>query len=160
MEQEASRWPEAARAYRRAWDHQPDNTVGYRLRRALVFAGRTAEAERFDRLVLDYREAYKQTRGLLDRPMPRLREGRIPAAELLSRMAELRERMGRSDEARAWRLLVSPGGGGYSAGESVDQAFQPDVRSCQAGKPTFLAMSSVVGRGPARRRPSRSRPRR
>ncbi len=62
VEQEARRWPDAARAYRRAWEYRPDNTVGYRLRRAMVLSGQAAEAERFDRLVLDYREAYKQVR--------------------------------------------------------------------------------------------------
>jgi tetratricopeptide (TPR) repeat protein len=105
-EQEAGHWPEAARAYRRAWEYRPDNTVGYRLRRALVLSGQAAEAERFGRLVLDYREAYKQVRGLLEPADSALEEGRVPPAELSRRMAGLRERMGRMDEARAWRLLA------------------------------------------------------
>jgi tetratricopeptide (TPR) repeat protein len=106
VEQEAHRWPEAARAYRRAWESRPDNTVGYRLRRALILAGQAAEAERFDRLVLGYREAFKRVRGLLDPADAALREGRLPAPELSQHMAELREQMGRTDEARAWRLLA------------------------------------------------------
>jgi tetratricopeptide (TPR) repeat protein len=106
VEQEAQRWPEAARAYRRAWEYRPDNTVGYRLRRALVLSGQAAEAERFDRLVLGYREAYKQVRGLLEAADAALGEGRVPPADLSHRMAGLRERMGRMDEARAWRLLA------------------------------------------------------
>jgi tetratricopeptide (TPR) repeat protein len=108
VEQEAGRWPEAALAYRRAWECRPDNTVGYRLRRALVLSGQAGEAERFDRLVLDYREAYKQTRGLLEPADAALQEGRLPPAELSDRMSGLRERMGRTDEARAWRLLARP----------------------------------------------------
>jgi tetratricopeptide (TPR) repeat protein len=109
VEQEARRWSEAARAYRRAWEFQPDNTVGYRLRRALSLAGEADEWGRFDRLVLDYREAFKQVRGLLDPAEAALQDGRSPPAELSRRMAELRERMGRQDEARAWRLMSARG---------------------------------------------------
>jgi tetratricopeptide (TPR) repeat protein len=106
VDQEARRWSEAAQAYRRAWESRPDNTVGYRLRRALALSGQAAEAERVDRLVLDYREAYKETRGPLEMVDAALREGRLPPAEVSERMAGLRERMGRIDEARAWRLLA------------------------------------------------------
>jgi tetratricopeptide (TPR) repeat protein len=105
-EQEAGRWLAAARWYRRAWEFEPDNTVGYRLRRALVFAGEKAEAERFDRLVLDYREAFKQVRGLLPEVDASLEGGGSPAPGLCRRMAELRQRMGRIDEARAWQDLI------------------------------------------------------
>ena len=106
VQQEARRWPEAARAYLRAWEFRPDNTVGYRLRRALTLAGRAEDSERFDRIVLNYREAYKQVRGLLEPFDAALAVDRTPPAELYGRMAEMRERMGRRDEARAWRRLA------------------------------------------------------
>jgi len=72
----------------------------------LMLAGQSAEAERFDRLVLGYREAFKQVRSQLDPADAALREGRLPPADISQRMAELRDRMGRPEEARAWRRLV------------------------------------------------------
>ena len=62
LHEETHRWSDAARAYRRSWEYAPDNTVGYRLRRALFLSGQTEEAARWDRLVLDYRDAFKQAR--------------------------------------------------------------------------------------------------
>jgi tetratricopeptide (TPR) repeat protein len=105
LHEETSRWSDAASAYRRAWDYEPDNTVGYRLRRALVIAGQTEEAARWDRLVLDYRNAFKEARGIADQINASLDEGRIPTPGLCQLMASSRERMGRVEEARAWRQL-------------------------------------------------------
>jgi tetratricopeptide (TPR) repeat protein len=105
LQQETGRWSDAARAYRRAWDYEPDNTVGYRLRRALFFAGQTEEAERCDRLVLDYRSAFKEVRGLLEKFNADLKVGLTPNPGLYQRMASLRRRMGRVEEARAWQQL-------------------------------------------------------
>jgi tetratricopeptide (TPR) repeat protein len=106
LHQETGRWDDAARAYRRAWDYERDNVVGYRLRRALVFAGQIEEAERWDRLVLDYRSAFKEARGVVDQVNAALNEGRIPSPSLCQLMASLRERMGRVEEARAWQLVA------------------------------------------------------
>jgi tetratricopeptide (TPR) repeat protein len=105
LHQEAGRWSDAARAYRRAWDYEPDNIVGYRLRRALSFAGQTEEAARWDRLVLDYRSAFKQARGIAEQLSAALNEGRLPGPGLCQLMAGARARMGRVDEARAWQQL-------------------------------------------------------
>jgi tetratricopeptide (TPR) repeat protein len=105
LHQEAGRWSDAAGAYRCAWQYKPDNIVGYRLRRALFFAGQTEAAARWDRLVLEYRDAFKQARGIADQVKTALNEGRIPEARLCQFMASLRERMGRVEEARAWKQL-------------------------------------------------------
>jgi predicted Zn-dependent protease len=107
LDQAAGRWSQAARAYRRAWDLEPEHTVGYRLRRALEFAGQPAEARCFDQLFLDYRAAYQQVRVLVDQAHAALGDGQPLPPELAPRMADLRERMGRPDEANAWRRLVS-----------------------------------------------------
>jgi tetratricopeptide (TPR) repeat protein len=106
VEQEAGRWSEAARFYCRAWKQTRDNIVGYRLRRTLRLAGRVEEAERFDREVLGYREAFKQTRATLDEVSPMLEAGKPLPPALPAVMSELRGRMGRDREARAWRSLV------------------------------------------------------
>jgi len=105
LHQDTGRWSEAARAYRRAWDYEPDNSVGYRLRRALFFAGQTKEAARWDRLVLDYRSAFKEVRGIVEQVNAALKEGRFPDPGQCQLMASLRERMGRGEEARAWQQL-------------------------------------------------------
>jgi tetratricopeptide (TPR) repeat protein len=103
LHQETGRWSDAARAYRRAWEYAPDNIVGYRLRRALFFAGQTEETALWDRLVLDYRNAFKQARVIADQVDTALKEGRMPDPHLCQLMVSLRERMGRADEARAWQ---------------------------------------------------------
>jgi tetratricopeptide (TPR) repeat protein len=105
LHEETGRWSDAARAYRRAWDYERDNTVGYRLRRALFLAGQTEEAARWDRLVLSYRNAFKEARGIVDQMNAALNEGRIPNPGLCPLMASLREQMGRVEEARAWQQL-------------------------------------------------------
>jgi tetratricopeptide (TPR) repeat protein len=105
LHEQNGRRSEAARAYRRAWEHSPDNIVGYRLRRALFLSGQSEEAALWDRLVLDYRNAFKQARVMLDQVNAALKEGRMPEEGLCQLMANLRERMGRVDEARAWQLL-------------------------------------------------------
>ena len=110
LAQEAGRWREAADAYRQAWEADRNNAVGYRLRRSLMLAGAAKEAERYDRVVLDYRDAFKRTRVMLDEADAALKEGKPPHPDLSSLMAELRERMGRAEEAAAWRRIV-PGGG-------------------------------------------------
>jgi tetratricopeptide (TPR) repeat protein len=105
LHEESGQWSDAAGAYRRAWEYTPDNIVGYRLRRTLFFAGKTEEAAQWDRLVLDYRSAFKQARVIADQVKTALKEGRMPEEGLCRLMASLRERMGRIDEARAWRQL-------------------------------------------------------
>jgi tetratricopeptide (TPR) repeat protein len=105
VEQEAGRWAEAARFYRRAWEHNRDNTVGYRLRRTLRLAGQIEEADRFDREVLEYREAFKQARAVLDEINPLLQAGKPLPQGFAAVMADLRRRMGRDREATAWERV-------------------------------------------------------
>ena len=105
MHEEARRWSDAAHAYRRAWEYAPDNIVGYRLRRALYLADQIEEAARWDRRVLDYRSAFKQARVIADQVDTALKQGRMPHVGLCRLMADLRERMGRVDEARAWQQI-------------------------------------------------------
>ena len=123
--------PRAVRAYRRAFAFEPYNQgVIYRFRAVLGQAGETAEFQRINRYYNDFKDAFLQMRGnyfeTADRTEdPKLCEkdfkqtrgayfevraiktlGVKPHPELYQRLADLREKMGRIDEARAWHRLV------------------------------------------------------
>src|SRR5262249_32668858 len=129
--QNARDWARAVRAYRRAAAFEPfDQGVLYRLWFVLRQAGETAEFARIDRVYTRYKEAYLQLRGSYFEMDPAA--GKAPGAkagagdrrgvyyeaitiptlglqphpELYRRLADLRERLGRPDEARAWHRLV------------------------------------------------------
>jgi tetratricopeptide (TPR) repeat protein len=104
-EQAAGRWSEAVRAFRRAWEFEPDYTVGYRLGRAQAIIASDALATAFEQRVHAYHKAFVQARGLLQSADAALRDGRPLPARLAERMADVRARMGQIDEARAWRRL-------------------------------------------------------
>jgi hypothetical protein len=76
--------------------------VGYRLRRTLRLAGQIEEANRVDREVLEYREAFKQARAVLDEITPLPQAGKPLPHGFGAVMADLRRRMGRDREAGAW----------------------------------------------------------
>jgi tetratricopeptide (TPR) repeat protein len=124
-------WLGAARAYSRAFEFEPYNWgVCFRLRFVLRQAGDGAEFERIDRLCETYEAACREMRGpYFDRLVPSeplsfpggdinqqrgayyealsiKTLGLLPHPELYQRLAELREKMGRFDEARAWHRLV------------------------------------------------------
>jgi hypothetical protein len=58
-----------------------------------------------ERVILDYRDAFKQV-SAVDEANAALRDGKPASPELYLRMAELHQRMGRAEEALAWRLLA------------------------------------------------------
>ena len=129
--QNARDWAAAVRAYRRAVEFEPyNNGVRYRLAFVLRQAGETSESERMDRDFKAYNEAFKQLRGSYFEKADRQEDpdvlakdfketrgayleavaikslGVQPHTELYQRLADLREKMGRFDEARAWHRLV------------------------------------------------------
>ena len=124
-------WPKAVRAYRRAYAFEPyNNGIIYRYRFVLGNAKETAEFERVNQYYITYKDAFLQMRGSFfesaDRtPDPKIQEkdfkhtrgayyevraietlGMKPYSKLYQRLADLREKMGRADEARAWHRLV------------------------------------------------------
>jgi tetratricopeptide (TPR) repeat protein len=127
----AQDWPRAAAAYSRAFQCEPfDWGVCSRLRFVLRQAGNTAELARIDRIYENYKAAYKEMRGSY---YERFKPGETPDfrgedftqqrgayyetlsiktlgvkphPEVYQRLAELREKMGRFDEARAWHRVV------------------------------------------------------
>jgi tetratricopeptide (TPR) repeat protein len=129
--QNARDWPRAVAAYRRAFAFEPfDQGVCYRYRFVLRQAGQMAEYERVDQFYKAYESASKQMRRPQygndqpdELPIAETRNatdrrgvyyevievktlGLQPHLELFQRLAELREKMGRYDEARAWHRLV------------------------------------------------------
>lgn len=127
----ARNWSLAVEAYSRAFACEPYNwAVCYRLRFVLRQAGDTAELERINRIYETYKLAYTEMRGsYYERfepgeassfPGNDFNQGRgayyetlsikslglLPHPELYQRLAKLRERMGRIDEALAWHRLV------------------------------------------------------
>jgi tetratricopeptide (TPR) repeat protein len=131
LAQNARDWPRAVRAYRRAYEFDPsDQAILYRYWFVLRQAGDREGFARIDGVYQDYKEAYRQLRGTAfelgpasEKPAAKAEElgaqrglyyeviatptlGVVPQPELYHRLADLRERMGRRDEARAWHLLV------------------------------------------------------
>ncbi len=105
--QGARDWPRAVKAYRRAHAFEPfKRVVLYRLEMALLAAGETAELRGVDELLRVYRNASEQLRPVFDEAFATKTLGLKPRPELYHRLAELREQMGRFDEARAWHRLV------------------------------------------------------
>jgi tetratricopeptide (TPR) repeat protein len=105
--QAAHDWKRAARCYSRALAHQPYNgVILYRLSRALRFAGDKAESDRVDQVLSTFQTAFKQIRAVVEEAQALKTLGLEPRPELYQRLADLRERMGRLDEARAWHRLV------------------------------------------------------
>jgi tetratricopeptide (TPR) repeat protein len=100
-------WPEAVRAYRRAYALEPWNgVVLYRLRMALRAAAESAESERIDQLLTVYQTAFKQIRAVYTKALSTKTLGLSPHMDLYHNMGDLRERMGRFDDARLWHRLV------------------------------------------------------
>ena len=124
-------WPLAARAYGGAFAFEPYNwAICYRLRFVLRQAGETAQLERINRMYEAYKVAYKEMRGSFYERFDAKEASSFPAhdfnqergayyetlsiqslgisphPELYQRLADLREKMGRIDEARAWHRLV------------------------------------------------------
>ena len=105
--QGARDWPAAVQAYRRAYAFEPWNgVVLYRLRMALRAAGESTESERIDQLLTLYQNAYKQTRPVYTQALAIKTLGLEPHPQVCHRMADLREKVGRFDEARLWHRLV------------------------------------------------------
>ena len=124
-------WPRAVSAYRRAFEFEPFNQgVIYRYRFSLRQAGEMVEHDRIDRIYNDFKDAFLQMRGSYFESNDRSEDPNIvrkdfkgtrgayyetlaiktlglkPFPELYQRLADLRAKMGRPDEARAWHRLV------------------------------------------------------
>ena len=78
----------------------------YRLSRVLRVAGRLSEADMFDHKVRAAQEAKDQILPLYEEANAVKTLGTAPHPDLYHRLADLRERMGRDDEAVAWHRMV------------------------------------------------------
>jgi tetratricopeptide (TPR) repeat protein len=105
--QGARDWPRAIAAYQRACAFEPYNgVVLYRLRMALRAMGETPDFRQVDELLTTYQTASKQMRAVYSEAFSDKTLGVTPHPDLYQRLAGLRERLGRFDEARAWHRLV------------------------------------------------------
>jgi tetratricopeptide (TPR) repeat protein len=129
--QNSKEWTRAVEAYRRAFAFEPFNQgVCYRYRFVLRQKGDMTEHDRIDRFYKNYQSAYRQmrrsyygkspsgeddtpetkdasdTRGVYYEVAEVKTLGVKPHPELYQRLAEIREKMARIDEARAWHRLV------------------------------------------------------
>jgi tetratricopeptide (TPR) repeat protein len=105
--QQRQDWPVAAEQYESAWRRDPsDFRVLYRLSRALRMAGRLADADTFDQKVHAAQDAKEQILPLYEEANAVKTLGVAPHPDLCHRLADIRERMGRDDEAVAWHAMV------------------------------------------------------
>jgi tetratricopeptide (TPR) repeat protein len=97
----------AVAAYRRALAFEPFNgVVLYRFRMALRAAGSSAEHDAVNERLTTYQTAFKQIRGVYEEARSTRALGLQPHNTLYQHLAELREQLGRFDEAREWHRLV------------------------------------------------------
>jgi tetratricopeptide (TPR) repeat protein len=105
--QQRQDWNVAAQHYERTWRRDPsDLRVLYRLSRVLRLGGRLSEADLVDRKVHDAQEAKNQILALYQKANAVKTLGTAPHPDLYHQLADLREHMGRDDEAVAWHQMV------------------------------------------------------
>jgi tetratricopeptide (TPR) repeat protein len=98
----------AVNAYRRAFEATPwDGVVLYKFNLVLGRLGKKdAEARRIEQTLAAFQAAFKDLRGVHREAMALQGLGTAPNTAVYQRLAELREKMGRRDEALAWHRLV------------------------------------------------------
>jgi tetratricopeptide (TPR) repeat protein len=105
--QERGNTKEAVAAYRRAATAAPrDQRVEYRFIRALRQIGETHEAEQREHVYHTRLAASQEVRSVYMRVNAVKTLGTHPHRDLYQEVADLRERMGLPEEARAWHRLV------------------------------------------------------
>jgi tetratricopeptide (TPR) repeat protein len=105
--QGAQDWRTSAAAYGRALDASPsDGVVLYRLSRVIRLAGDSAESDRIEKRLKDYQTASLAIGKVVEEARAITRLGFESRPQLYQRLADLRERMGRIDDALAWHRLV------------------------------------------------------
>ena len=105
--QRARDWRKAVHAFKRALAFEPfDGAILFRLGRSLHLAGDVAESERVDGLIKVRQKAVAELQELVDGALAVKTLGVEPQPKVYERMAEIRERLGRPDEAKAWHRLL------------------------------------------------------
>jgi tetratricopeptide (TPR) repeat protein len=105
--QSKRKWFEAACAYRRALTSEPfDGQLLYRLCQSLRAEGRHEDAIQLETRRKAIETAQQSALALYEEANAAPSLGLKPHTDLYHRIADLREQMGRFDEARAWHELV------------------------------------------------------
>ncbi len=100
-------WQTSAQAYERASVAAPyDGVILYRLSRAARLAGDAAKSDRIEKRLKAHQTAYVAIRTVIEDTLGLARLGYEPRPDLYHHLADLREQMGRSDDALAWHRLV------------------------------------------------------
>ena len=106
LHQEAGRWSNAAHSYQRPGITSPITPSD------IVFAAHSSSPARLKKPRTGTGSSwttaaqFKEVRGIAGQVNAALNEGRIPEPGLCQHIANLRERMGRVEEARAWQQLA------------------------------------------------------
>jgi tetratricopeptide (TPR) repeat protein len=100
-------WRSAAKAYEKALEREPFSAVIlYRLSRVYHLLGPSPQGDRVDQRLKAYQDSYIALNELIYKTPKNEAATSRPQAEIYERFADLRERMGRFREARAWHELV------------------------------------------------------
>ncbi len=106
--QERGDFTAAARAYEAALDDDPsDPVVIYRLSRILRRLGRNVDASKLETMTKDRPKLLESLKSLVKESTRAAELSASRRVDLYNRFAELRDRLGRPDEARAWRRLAA-----------------------------------------------------
>ncbi len=128
-------WKTAIEAYSRAWESRPyDSRLAYRLSRALRLMGKDDEsrsfAKQFEGRIGAIEAARKQIRDIYVEATSTQNLGVVSRPSMYEKLASLRERMGRDDEAKRWReIAAATSANGTGA---VDRASIPQPNSLKS----------------------------
>jgi tetratricopeptide (TPR) repeat protein len=133
-------WKTAIVEYRRAWETRPyDSRLAYRLSRALRLMGNDDEsrsfAKQFEGRIGAIESARKQIRDIYVEATSTPNLGIVNRPSIYEKLASLRERMGRDDEAALWREM--------SAKISANAAGEVEQKSKPASK-TLKSMNFAL----------------
>ncbi len=131
LAQSKSHWDEAIRAYRQALDAEPyDKRVLYRLCQSLRAGGQPVEADRMEPRRRWIDSAHETALKLYEEANTASTLGTAPHPDLYHRLADLRERMGRPDEAAAWhRLVLKDDPGDPFSRAALDRLARQEIES-------------------------------
>lgn len=104
---ERRRFADAVTSYQTALQERPrDPRLNFRMSRALRLAGQESRARHFEAIEAEINDTLKRQKDTYREASADPALGLEPRPEIYQRLAELRERLGKADEALAWHQLV------------------------------------------------------
>jgi tetratricopeptide (TPR) repeat protein len=146
-------WPAAVSSYLEAWRDDPsDPEILERIGPALRAANQIELAKSFGQRNQAMRKAHSEMRAIYDEANAVKDLGAVPHPELYRRLAELREQMGRDDEALAWHRLVLRDNPGDATSREAAERLEKSIRQRQSQlsrAPDDFESSPKTSGGPA-----------